>query len=126
MAKRMQHGFASRDGLLATLLARGGYLGIQNVYETSYGGFLSCFSQGTAFEPQTLPEKLQQGLGAVWELQDIRVKLHAAITEVHGAIDCIDKLQNENPEVFSVEVDQLIDQIDEIVTEHSRAAYESL
>jgi aconitate decarboxylase len=46
MAKRMQHGFASRNGLYAALMAREGYTGIEEVYETPYGGFLSCFGQG--------------------------------------------------------------------------------
>jgi aconitate decarboxylase len=46
MAKRMQHGFASRNGLYAALMAREGYTGIEEVFETPYGGFLSCFGQG--------------------------------------------------------------------------------
>ena len=37
----MQHGFAARNGLLGTLLARGGYVGIKKVLEREYGGFLT-------------------------------------------------------------------------------------
>ena len=41
--KRMQHGFASRNGLLAAILAKGGYMGIKKVYEREYGGFLEMW-----------------------------------------------------------------------------------
>ena len=36
----MQHGFATRNGLLAANLARADYTGIERVLELSYGGFL--------------------------------------------------------------------------------------
>jgi aconitate decarboxylase len=41
--KRMQHGFAARNGLLAALLARGGYVGIKEVLEREYGGYWAMF-----------------------------------------------------------------------------------
>ncbi len=36
----MHHGMASRNGLYAALLARGGYTGIKQVFEQPYGGYL--------------------------------------------------------------------------------------
>ena len=46
MVKRMQHGFASRNGLTAAALAAGGYTGIKRVFERRYGGYLATFGQG--------------------------------------------------------------------------------
>ncbi|UKZ81430.1 hypothetical protein TrVFT333_009202 [Trichoderma virens FT-333] len=37
--KRMQHGFAARNGLLGAMLAQTGYVGIKRVFEREYGGF---------------------------------------------------------------------------------------
>jgi aconitate decarboxylase len=61
--KRMQHGFAARSGLLAALLARGGYVGIKKVYEREYGGFLEMFSKGNGMVPGYRFEELTVGLG---------------------------------------------------------------
>lgn len=119
MAKRMQHGFASRNGLFATLLAYGGYTGINQVYEVPYGGFLSCFSQGANFEPKSLPDEITKGMGEVWEIENIRVKLYASMAALHGTIDAAERLQKRYPEKFGN-----LDQIRSIETRHSRAAYE--
>ena len=119
MAKRMQHGFASRNGLYAALMAQGGYTGIHEVFETPYGGFLSCFGQGASFKPAYMPEELIKGLGEKWELERIQIKLHAAMAALHGAIDCIENLQKKHPNQMSK-----LDDIESIITEHSRAAYE--
>lgn len=119
MAKRMQHGFASRNGLYAALMAQGGYTGIHEVYETPYGGFLSCFSQGANFQPSYLPEELVKGLGEKWEINDIRVKLHACMAGLHGTIDCAANLQKQHHEKMSK-----LDDIESVVTEHSKPAFE--
>ena len=121
MAKRMQHGFGSRSGLFAALMARQGYTGIEKVFETPYGGFLSVFSQGANFEPKCLPDELVAGLGEKWQLEEIRVKLHAAMAALHGTIDCVANLQKAHPVLFS---DQNLGNIESVVTEHSKAAYE--
>nr|POE72301.1 cis-aconitate decarboxylase [Quercus suber] len=121
MAKRMQHGFGSRNGLFAAYMARENYTGIEQVYETSYGGFLSCFGQGANHDPATLPDELVGGLGSRWELEGIRVKLHAAMAVLHGTIDCIENLQRDHPDLFAADK---LSEIDEITTEHASAAYE--
>jgi 2-methylcitrate dehydratase PrpD len=43
MSKRMQHGFAARNGFYAAGLALGGYTGIKQVFDRPYGGFLAVF-----------------------------------------------------------------------------------
>jgi aconitate decarboxylase len=119
MAKRMQHGFASRNGLYAALLAQGGYTGIHEVYETPYGGFLSCFGQGANFQPPYLPDELVKGLGEKWEIDNIRVKLHASMAALHGTIDCVANLQRKHGDRMKA-----FDDIESIVTEHSKPAFE--
>jgi aconitate decarboxylase len=119
MAKRMQHGFAARNGLFAALLAQGGYTGINSVYETPYGGFLSCFSQGANFEPKSLPGEICKGLGERWEIENIRIKLHASMAALHGTIDCAANLQKRYPGRFAD-----LNTIKSIETRHGRAAFE--
>lgn len=118
-AKRMQHGFACRNGLLATLLAQSGYTGIQDVYETPYGGFLSCFSAGSSMSPQSKPEEITRELGRRWEVQNICVKFHAAMAALHGTIDAVSSLQTQHPKKF-----QDLSKITNIESRVSRAAFE--
>jgi aconitate decarboxylase len=54
MVKRMQHGFAARNGLYAAALASGGYVGIKRVFERGYGGFLSVFGEGHDPDPDQI------------------------------------------------------------------------
>ncbi|GLB06546.1 hypothetical protein AtubIFM57258_001856 [Aspergillus tubingensis] len=57
MVKRMQHGFASRSGVLATYLAKQGVTGIKDVFDSSSGGFLKTFSHGANSEPKFFPKE---------------------------------------------------------------------
>ena len=83
MVKRMQHGFASRNGLTAAALAASGYVGIKRVFERSYGGWLAVFGEGH----RTYPEDIYKGLGILWETERIAVKPYAAMGLLHAAID---------------------------------------
>jgi aconitate decarboxylase len=83
MGKRMQHGFAARNGVLAASLAAGGYTGIKQVFERPYGGFLSTFGEG--HDPEA--SQLIDGLGERWETMTIAVKPYAAMAGLHAAID---------------------------------------
>jgi aconitate decarboxylase len=94
--KRMQHGFAARNGLLGTLLARRGYAGIKKVYEHEYGGFLSCFSSGNGRDPPYVVEEIARGLGGKWQIEGIRVKAYSAMAGTHATVDCMRKLQEEH------------------------------
>lgn len=100
-AKRMQHGFAARNGLMGTLLARTGYSGIKRVYEHQYGGFLSCFSRGNGMSPSYLVEEIAKGLGSVWKIDGIRVKAYSAMAGTHCTVDCIRDLQTRFPAQLS-------------------------
>lgn len=97
MAKRMQHGFAARNGLFATLMACKGYTGIKGVLDQSYGGFLSTFGLGSTREPPYVPERILSQLGEQWELMNIIIKPYASCAVAHPAIDCIAALQRQHP-----------------------------
>src|SRR5271169_3503859 len=83
MVKRMQHGFASCNGLTAAALAASGYVGIKRVFERSYGGWLAVFGECH----RTYPEEIYAGLGHLWETERIAVKAYAAMGLLHAAID---------------------------------------
>jgi aconitate decarboxylase len=83
MVKRMQHGFASRNGLTAAALAASGYVGIKRVFERSYGGWLAAFGEGH----RTYPEAIYAGLGHLWETERVAVKAYSAMGLLHAAID---------------------------------------
>ncbi|KAI1799496.1 putative immune-responsive protein [Daldinia bambusicola] len=96
--KRMQHAFASRNGLLAAVLAKGGYVGIKKVYEREYGGFLAMFSSGNDMQPQFKPEEVSKDLGVKWEIEGIMVKPYASMAGTHCTIDCMAALRMLYPE----------------------------
>src|SRR6201999_3730652 len=83
MVKRMQHGFASRNGLTAAALAAGGYTGIKRVFERRYGGYLATFGQGHATDASAI----YAGLGILWETERIAVKAYSCMGLLHAAID---------------------------------------
>lgn len=99
-AKRMQHGFAARNGLTAAFLAQAGYVGIKRVFEREYGGYLKQFSLGNGKEPAYLVEEISAGLGEVWKTEQVRVKPYAAMAGTHATVDCVRKLQEEYPEAM--------------------------
>ena len=102
MAKRMQHGFAARNGLFAALMSRENYTGIDQVLERSYGGFLSTFGQGSNKEPQYIEDELVDGLGRDWRgIEGIRVKQHNSMVATFAPADCIATLQEQYPERFA-------------------------
>lgn len=98
--KRMQHGFAARNGLLAALLAKGGYIGIKRVYEREYGGFLDMFTKGMEKKPRFLLDEVSKDLGSAWKTEGVRVKPYAAMAATHGAIDCVRILQQKHPDLM--------------------------
>ena len=111
MVKRMQHGFASRNGLTAAALAASGYVGIKRVFEREYGGWLSTFGEG--HHPDA--GQIYAGLGTVWETDRIAVKAYAAMGLLHAAIDAALQLRSEDKAPA--------DQIERIDIDMPEAAY---
>lgn len=99
--KRMQHGFAARNGLFVALLAQNEYRAIKNVYEEGYGGFLAMFGQGSGKEPAYLPEEVCKQLGETWQSRLIRVKHLSSMAGTHCTIDCVQALQDKYPDKLS-------------------------
>lgn len=118
MLKRMQHGFAARNGLFAALMAEQGYTGMKGVLELPYGGFISTFGNGGTKEPPTTPEKITEDLGQRWEILSIIVKPYASMAATHATIDCIRKIQEESPEALKD-----VDKVDVIRVEMSEPAF---
>jgi 2-methylcitrate dehydratase PrpD len=109
MVKRMQHGFASRNGLTAAALAAAGYVGITRVFERPYGGWLAAFGECH----RTYPESIYAGLGHLWETERIAVKAYSAMGLLHAAIDAALELR---PKVD-------VNQIQRIDIDMAEAAY---
>ena len=105
--KRMQHGFAARNGLLAAFLARSGYTGIKRVFEQEYGGFLKQFSSGNGKTPQYLVDEVSRDLGIKWQVDGVRVKPYASMAGTHSTIDCIRALQKLHPEAMGEKIEDI-------------------
>lgn len=103
MVKRMQHGFAARNGLTAAALAAGGYVGIKRVFERDYGGFLSTFGEG--HDPDA--SQITSGLGEVWETERIAVKPYAAMGGLHAAIDAALQLRSQQPALQTRQIERI-------------------
>lgn len=116
--KRMQHGFAARNGLFAALMTRANYGGIKRVFEEPYGGFLSVFGQGSGMDPPYRTDEVIKLLGETWQLQTIRVKPYASMAGTHCTIDCIRELQRKYPEET-----RQVDRISGVKIEMSDAAF---
>lgn len=91
--KRMQHGFASRNGLFSALMAEARYKGISQVFDREYGGFLAVFCNGGA-EP--VAAELVKELSTFWQTMNINVKPYACMAGIHATIDCIKELQTKS------------------------------
>jgi 2-methylcitrate dehydratase PrpD len=113
MGKRMQHGFASRNGLHAAFLAAGKYTGIKRVFEREYGGFLSTFGEGHAPDASRIVE----GLGRNWETERIVVKPYAAMGGLHSALDALFELKSQR-EISPAEIDSIDIGLSEAVYKH--------
>ena len=119
MGKRMQHGFASRNGLFAALMSKEGYTGIDQIFERLYGGFFDTFSRGSQFEEPYLENELINGLGLDWRgIEGIRVKNYNSMIATHAPIECIAALQVEHSHRF-----ENLDSICEIEIEQAKAPH---
>jgi 2-methylcitrate dehydratase PrpD len=92
MSKRMQHGFAARNGYYAAGLAAAGYTGIKEVFDRPYGGYLAVFGEG--HDPD--PAQVIAGLGEGWHTELIMVKSYAAQGGLHGTIQAALELRAEH------------------------------
>ena len=119
MAKRMQHGFAARNGLFAAFLAKEGYTGIDQVFERPYGGYLATFGQGSRHDPKYRENELTDELGKDWRgIEGVRVKPYSSMISTHAPVDCISALQEKYPAKFSD-----LENIEGVTIEQSEAPF---
>ncbi|KAJ2957180.1 hypothetical protein NQZ79_g7070 [Umbelopsis isabellina] len=88
--KRMQHGFAARNGLFSALMAQSRYKGISQVFDREYGGYLSVFALGAK---PAVPSMILEGLSETWQVMNFNIKPYACQACIHATIDCIKNLQ---------------------------------
>jgi 2-methylcitrate dehydratase PrpD len=83
MVKRLHAGHAAQAGLMSALLARRGFLGIPDIVENPYGGYLSTFS------PRFDPDVILQGLGEDWQISRVGFKPYSTNGSCHPTIDAL-------------------------------------
>jgi 2-methylcitrate dehydratase PrpD len=111
MGKRMQHGFAARNGFYAAGLAAGGYTGIDQVLERPYGGFIAVYGEGH----DTDLDAVTRGLGQSWETNLIMVKSWAVMGGLHGAVEACQQLR---PALPGREIDRIHIRVGSVVYHH--------
>ncbi len=94
MVKRMHSGRSAQSGLYGALLAKNGFTGIQNVFESEYGGFCTTFSRSTdRFDM----ERLIAGFDQTWETLRIGLKFYSCVMSNHTALDGVRELRAQHP-----------------------------
>jgi 2-methylcitrate dehydratase PrpD len=94
MVKRMHAGRSAQSGLYGALLARQGFTGIVDVFESEYGGFCTTFSRSP---DRFRLEELTSGLGERWETMRISLKFYACVGSNHTTLDAIRIMQARHP-----------------------------
>ena len=94
MVKRMHAGRAAQSGYYGAILAKRGYTGIQNIFESDYGGFCSTFSR--SHDRYNL-QALSDGLGEQFESLQIALKFYSCVGSNHTTLDGIRDIQTRRP-----------------------------
>ncbi|MBI4192324.1 MAG: MmgE/PrpD family protein [Betaproteobacteria bacterium] len=94
MVKRMNHGRAAQSGLYGGLLAAAGFTGIENVFESDFGGFCTTFSRST---DRFNMVELTRDLGERWETMRDSLKFYSAAASNHTTLDAIRIMRARHP-----------------------------
>jgi 2-methylcitrate dehydratase PrpD len=92
MVKRMHAGRASQSGLYGALLAEHGFTGIEDVFESNYGGFCTTFSRS---QDRFDRGELTAGLGELWQTMGVALKFYACVASNHTTLDALRELGSE-------------------------------
>jgi len=90
MVKRMHAGRASQSGLYGALLAEQGFTGIEDVFESQYGGFCTTFSRS---RDRFDLGQLSAGLGTIWQTMGVALKFYACVGSNHTTLDALQELR---------------------------------
>jgi len=94
MVKRMHAGRASQSGLYGALLAQNQFTGIENVFESEYGGFCSTLSRSQDRFDLT---QLNKGFGEKWQTMGVALKFYSCVGSNHTTLDGLRKLREARP-----------------------------
>jgi 2-methylcitrate dehydratase PrpD len=94
MVKRMHAGRASQSGLYGALLAEQGFTGIEDVFESEYGGFCTTFSRS---RDRFDLGQLTAGLGEVWQTMGVALKFYACVGSNHTTLDALQEIRKKRP-----------------------------
>src|SRR5215831_15571743 len=92
MVKRMHAGRASQSGLYGALLARHGFTGIPDVFESQYGGFCTTFSRSN---DRFRLSELTAGFGEVWQTMGVALKFYSCVGSNHTTLDALRDMRRE-------------------------------
>lgn len=87
MSKRLHPGRAAHAGVMAAELAAMGFTGPASVLETDDGGFLDAFSDAAR------PERLLDGLGSEWAVEQVYFKPYSCCGSLHSYVDAARELR---------------------------------
>ena len=120
MVKRMHAGRSSQSGLYGALLAERGFTGIEDVFESEYGGFCTTFSRSTDRFDLT---KLTAGLGTEWQTMGVALKFYSCVGSNHTTLDSIRALQSQHK--FNAEdVERIVVHGSQVTADHVGWKYE--
>src|SRR6202011_3262038 len=94
MVKRMHAGRAAQSGLYAALLAKAGFTGIVDVFESPYGGFCTTFSRS---QDRFHLAELTSGLGERFETFGVALKFYSCVGSNHTTLDAIRSVAARRP-----------------------------
>jgi aconitate decarboxylase len=114
MVKRMHAGRSAQSGLYGALLAREGFTGIVDVFESEYGGFCSTLSR--SLDRFDLGE-LTSGLGERWETMRVSLKFYSCVGSNHTTLDAIREMQARHP-FGPEEIERIIVHGSQVTTDH--------
>ena len=114
MVKRMHAGRSSQSGLYAALLAKGGFTGILNVFEASYGGFCTTFSRS---QDRFNLDELSANLGQKFETMAIALKFYSCVGSNHTTLDAIRDMQKRRPFTLD-ELDRIVVHGSQVTADH--------
>jgi 2-methylcitrate dehydratase PrpD len=120
MVKRMHAGRSSQSGLYGALLAKQGFTGIEDVFESDYGGFCTTFSRS---RDRFDLAQLTAGLGEVWQTMGVALKFYACVGSNHTTLDSIRALQSEN-EFGAKDVERIVVHGSQVTADHVGWKYE--
>jgi 2-methylcitrate dehydratase PrpD len=119
MVKRMHAGRSAQSGYYGAILARAGYTGIRDVFESEYGGFCSTFSR--SHDRYNLAA-LSAGLGERFETLQIALKFYSCVGSNHTTLDGIRDIMARRPFVPD-EVEKIVVHGSKVTVDHVGWAY---